>query len=64
MRTVKCRVYASLVNDHLAAMINERLILPKQWVEDKRRCEKAGIPEDQIQNKTKVRRTKANLAHL
>jgi len=46
-------VYASLVNDRRAAMINERLFLPQKWAKDKRRCEKAGIPKDQIKYRTK-----------
>lgn len=39
-------VYASLVNGNRASLIKERLFLPKSWVDDKKRCKKAGIPED------------------
>jgi SRSO17 transposase len=37
-------VYSSLVNENDATIINERLFLAKTWTEDKKRCEKAGIP--------------------
>lgn len=46
-------VYASLVNDTRAIIINARLFLPETWTEDKERCRKAGIPEDAMQFKTK-----------
>ena len=39
-------VYASLVNEKYASIINERLFLPKSWTDDSKRCEKAGIPEE------------------
>lgn len=37
-------VYASLINDGVGSLIDERLFLPKSWAGDKRRCQKAGIP--------------------
>jgi SRSO17 transposase len=46
-------VYASLVNDKHATIINERLFLPKAWIEDQARCEKAGIPAECRDFKTK-----------
>ena len=46
-------VYASLVNDRRATLINERLFLPKKWAEDKARCQVAGVPKADIQFKTK-----------
>ena len=46
-------VYASLVNDNRATLINERLFLPKKWVGDEKRCKKAGIPQEAVQFKTK-----------
>jgi SRSO17 transposase len=30
-------VYLSMVNDHRAALINERLFVPKKWINDKNR---------------------------
>lgn len=46
-------VYSSLVNEKYATIINERLFLPKSWVEDIDRCEKAKIPKSAIVYKTK-----------
>jgi len=46
-------VYASLCNGKRSTLIDERLFLPKSWVEDKERCEKAGIPLAHINYKTK-----------
>ena len=46
-------VYASLVNEKYASIINQRLFLPKSWTDDTERCKKAGIPEDCQKYKTK-----------
>ena len=46
-------VYASLVNDIRSCLINERLFLPKKWVEDPSRCLDADIPKEAITFKTK-----------
>lgn len=46
-------VYASLVNDHRAGLVNERLFIPKNWVNGKASCKLAGIPEEYIKFKTK-----------
>jgi len=46
-------VYASLVNENHATIINERLFLPEAWVNDKARCKLAGIPGKHQSFKTK-----------
>lgn len=46
-------VYASLCNAKRSTLIDERLFLPKSWVEDEVRCEKAGIPSTHRTYKTK-----------
>ena len=46
-------VYSSLVNEKYATIINERLFLPKRWIENIERCRKAKIPESAITYKTK-----------
>lgn len=46
-------VYASLVNDRRAWIVNERLFLPDKWIKDKQRCKQAGIPEEEIKHRTK-----------
>lgn len=46
-------VYCSLVNDTRAALINERLFLPKSWTTSKSRCDKAKIPQRDRLYKTK-----------
>jgi SRSO17 transposase len=46
-------VYASMVNDHRAALVNERLFIPENWINDQKRCELAGIPKEHVKFKTK-----------
>lgn len=46
-------VYASLCHDTSATLVNERLFLPEAWADDSERCEKAGIPEEAQQHRTK-----------
>lgn len=46
-------VYASLVHGNRAALVNERLFIPKAWSVDRARCGKAGIPREDVQFKTK-----------
>ena len=46
-------VYSSLVNEKYATIINERLFLPKSWINDSKRCKKAGIPGEYQKHKTK-----------
>lgn len=46
-------VYASLVNDTRAGLVNERLFIPENWTKDKARCKLSGIPEEHIKFKTK-----------
>jgi SRSO17 transposase len=38
-------VYASLVNDTMATLVDERLFLPESWTKDTNRCKKAAIPK-------------------
>jgi SRSO17 transposase len=46
-------VYASLCNGKRSTLIDERLFLPKDWVEDTKRCKAAGIPLSHMMHKTK-----------
>lgn len=46
-------VYASLCNGKRSTLIDERLFLPKAWIEDEERCERAGIPPAHMIYKTK-----------
>lgn len=46
-------VYASLCNGSRASLINERLFLPECWIEDEERCDKAKIPQEFREHKTK-----------
>lgn len=50
-------VFGVLGGDRFAVPVDVRLYLPKKWVEDRKRCDKAGIPELQ-----RVFRTKDELA--
>jgi|688.fasta_scaffold329113_1 SRSO17 transposase len=40
-------VYGSLCNEENTTIIDTRLFLPQKWVEDKDRCDKAGIPKEE-----------------
>lgn len=46
-------VYASLVTGTRSCLIDERLYLPQEWIEDKQRCDSAGVPEEERVFKTK-----------
>ncbi len=46
-------VYLSMVNGNRAALVDERLFIPKNWIEDKKRCKAAGIPKEHMAFKTK-----------
>jgi SRSO17 transposase len=41
-------VFSSLVCGSSAALIDSRLYVPKEWTDDRKRCEKAGIPSDLV----------------
>ena len=47
-------VYGVLASEMRVAPIDERLYLPKTWCEDADRCEKAGIPADEREFRTKI----------
>jgi SRSO17 transposase len=50
-------VFAALSLGKLATLIDGDLYLPEEWVKDKRRCEKAGVPEA-----LRVKRSKVEIA--
>lgn len=52
-------VYASLCNEGSATIIAANLFLPQQWIDDKARCDKAGIPESEQFFQTKPQRALA-----
>lgn len=47
-------VYVSLAWNSHSTLINERLYLPKSWISDPKRCDKAGVPEEKRTFKTKL----------
>lgn len=47
-------VMGCLSNGDFASMIDARLYLPKDWCNGPERCEKAGIPEEEREFKTKI----------
>lgn len=55
-KTDNCQVgvYSVLARGTEATLVGARLFLPDEWVEDKERCQKAGIPEDQIISRSKI----------
>lgn len=50
-------VFGCLSNGNFASMVDARLYLPKEWCNDPKRCEEAGIPKE-----SRVFRTKIELA--
>lgn len=54
-KTDNCQVgvYSCIVNGQFSTPVNTRLFLPKNWVEDSKRCENAKIPKEQRGYKTK-----------
>lgn len=47
-------VYSALNAGVHSALIGARLFLPKEWTNDPKRCAKAWVPEDQIQERSKL----------
>ena len=47
-------VYASLCDGEHSSIIDYRLFIPEQWLQDTARCDKAGIPEDRRTYRTKI----------
>jgi len=52
-----------LGKDHRATLVDERLYLPKRWVEDSARCQRAGVPKSARVLKTKVQLALEIVAH-
>jgi len=46
-------VYLSLTAGKYSSLTNFRLFLPQQWIDDPKRCQKAGIPKHKMVFKTK-----------
>lgn len=46
-------VYAGLNREDKIGLVGARLYLPKEWTDDKKRCQKAGVPEEEIRYRTK-----------
>ena len=51
-------VLACLSNNDFASMVDARLYLPQDWINDTGRCQKVELPE-----KSRVFKTKAELAY-
>lgn len=47
-------VFACLSNGDFASLVDGRLYLPKDWCDDPKRCDEAGIPEQNRSFKTKL----------
>lgn len=64
-KTDNCQVsvMACLSNGDHAAMVDARLYLPKSWCNDKERCEKVGIPENERVFKTKTQMAVEMIRH-
>jgi len=46
-------VFASLGNNDFSTLVDGKIYLPKEWTKNKKRCKKAGIPEQEQIFKTK-----------
>jgi SRSO17 transposase len=47
-------VFGSLAKGHYVAPVDARLYLPEEWTKDPRRCQRAGVPENEGRFRTKT----------
>lgn len=47
-------VFGSLAKGHYVAPVDARLYLPEEWTKDPRRCQRAGVPENERRFRTKT----------
>lgn len=47
-------VFGALAKDQYVAPVDVRLYLPREWTNDPKRCERAGVPEDERKFRTKT----------
>ncbi len=59
----KVAVFACLSNGDFASMSDARLFLPKDWCNDVKRCQKAGIPEKKMAFRSKLELASAIVRH-
>ena len=57
-------VFSAFGSGGNCSLVDCRLYLPHDWVDDADRCDKAGIPEDQRQYKTKIELALDSVEHL
>jgi len=57
-------VFSAFGSAQNCALVDCRLYLPQDWIEDLERCEKAGIPEDQRSYKSKIELALESVEHL
>jgi SRSO17 transposase len=48
-------VFMGYVSSQEHALVDTRLYLPREWTQDKARCEKAGVPKDRRRHRTRHR---------
>jgi SRSO17 transposase len=46
-------VFTALACKNRVTLVDSRLYLPEEWINDKERCRLAGVPDDRIQHRTK-----------
>lgn len=57
-------VFGALCSGNLVSIIQSKLFLPKEWVSDKKKCVKAGIPEDLREYKGKIELAEEIIFHV
>lgn len=57
-------VFGALCSGNLVSIIQSKLYLPKEWLCDKKKCAKAGVPEDQGKYKSKIELAEEIIFHV
>ncbi len=57
-------VFGAFCSGNLVSIIQSKLYLPKEWISDKKRCIKAGVPIEENQYKSKIELAEEIIFHV